>query len=99
MKYKTILLTVLFFTMSSFTIVSAETRYDSNGSYTIDPGNGKTYQYNSDGSSSYTINTPGRSNTYNSDGSSSYSINNPGRSNTYNSDGSSSYTIDPNNRR
>jgi hypothetical protein len=99
MKYKTILLPTLFFAMSSFTTVNAESRYDSNGSYTVDPGNGTTYQYNSDGSSSYTINTRGQSNTYNSDGSSSYSINTPGRSDTYNSDGSSSYTIDPYKRR
>jgi uncharacterized membrane protein len=35
MKYKTILLPTLFFAMSSFTTVNAESRYDSNGSYTV----------------------------------------------------------------
>ena len=81
MIHKNILLTALFFATSSFTIANAET----------------TYQYNSDGSSSYTIN-PGTGTTYqyNSNGSSSYTID-PGTGTTYqyNSDGSSSYTIDP----
>jgi len=86
-------ITLSFALIFTTSLVSAETYYNSDGSYTINNG-GTYYQYNSDGSSSYTIQQRnGNTNTYNSDSSSSYSIYNNGRRDTYNSDGSSSYEL------